>query len=423
MNTTIPIIQSPSEIHFQEPEVHILDNGINLFGFNGAGKDVLKINLVFNAGRWSEDTPLSASFCANLFKSGTSKLSAFEIEESIDFSGSTIKASAGYNSFSIALYCITRHLKDCLPILMEILNDNTFPDSEIDHSKSKRLANLKVNQLKNDYVGDIAFKELLFGKEHPYGYTTTNEGINSIKREAIQYFYSTRLHPSQCDISIGGKFKSSEIDLINQYLGQDSIWNKSTFQTEKTWNINSSNEKHKTLKIPNSVQASINIGNLTIDRHHQDTFKLALLNLVYGGYFGSRLMSNIREDKGLTYGIYSYIQRYKHASAFIINTDTAIENVETCLKEIYFEMTRLKEELITEEELLKARNYYLGRMLDQADGPFKSQATYMSLKSHGLTLDYLRAMVQAIKTIDAPSLQTTAQQYFNADEMYEVIVK
>jgi zinc protease len=423
MTQSFPVIQSPSNIHFPEPEQFTLDNGIEVFGFNGARKDIVKVSLLFDAGRWSENTDLCASFCANLLKSGTKNYSAYELEEAIDFSGSTIKTSAGYNSFTIELFCITRYLKDCLPILADILNNNNFPDSEIEHSRTKRLASLKVNELKNDYVGDIVFKQMLFGDHHPYGYSTTIERIKAVSKDAIVEFYATRLHPEKCSISIAGKYAQNEIDLINRFLGQSNSWNKITSNANNTWKAIPSVERKKSLSIPNSVQASINIGNITIDRTHPDAFNFAFLNMVYGGYFGSRLMTNIREEKGLTYGIYSYIQRYRNASAFIINTDTAIENIDECLKEIYFEMTRLKEELVGEEELLKARNYYLGRMLDQADGPFKVQDTYMSLKNHGLNLDYLKKMVASIQTMDAASLQKTAQKYFNDNEMFEVIVQ
>jgi predicted Zn-dependent peptidase len=423
MTSSFPLIQSPTNIQFLEPEVYALDNGIAVYGFNGARKDIVKVSLLFDAGRWAESVDLSASFCANLIKSGTKQYTAYALEEAIDFSGSTIKTSAGYNSFTIDLFCLTRYLKDCLPILVDVLNNTTFPESEIEHSRSKRLASLKVNELKNDFVGEMTFKQLLFGDQHPYGYTTTIERIEAVDRAAILNYYTSRLHQNKCTISIAGKYSSNEIDLLNRYLGNHDYWNKTVAENTASWKIEPSKEKKKVLSIPKSVQASINIGNITIDRTHPDAFNFAFLNMIYGGYFGSRLMTNIREEKGLTYGIYSYIQKHKHASAFIINTDTAIENIDECLKEIYFEMTRLKEELIGEEEMLKARNYYLGRMLDQADGPFKVQDTFMSLKNHGLSFDFLKKMVHSIQTMEAISLQKTAEKYFNTEEMFEVIVQ
>lgn len=422
--TAIPEIKTVGRLNITEPEVHKLDNGIQVYGFNGAPNEILKLDLIFDAGRWAEKYPLTAIGCASLIKSGSQNESAYHLEEQIDYLGSTIKASSGYNTTTLSIYCMTKYLEPCLRIFVRILGECVYPESEVNLHKLNALSRLKVNRTKNDYVGDMAFKSLLFGEDHPYGYQTNSEKIHAIDGEGLKDFYRSRLHTGNCFIGLAGHYSSSDIDLLNKYLGQNENWTSKEASTQQAGpNITSSPELKYTESLKDSVQASIYIGNLSIPRLDRDYHALSMVNLIYGGYFGSRLMSNIREDKGLTYGIYSYIQQYKHASAFIINTDTAIEYIDQCLHEIYVEMDRLKQQLISDQEMTKARNYLMGRMLDQVDGPFKSAGTFLSLKSHGLPLSFVTDTETAIGELNSEDLMKAAQKYFDREVMYEVVIR
>jgi len=424
MNQAMPSIAPPAPLVVMEPEVYSLDNGIEVYGFNGAVNEVVRVELIFQAGRWVENSQLAASVTAGLFKSGTNSMTAFEIESQIDQSGSTIKASAGYNTFNLSIYCMTRHLDACLDMLDTILHQTDFPEQEVALDKVKRHSRLKVNDLKNDYVGDMVFKEALFGKDHPYGYRTTAAAIDSISREKLISYYRTALTADRCMIGISGNYTQKEIDLLNKHLGSKEGWtDKQDPEAEHSWKIEQGSEKKIVRELKDSVQASLYVGMPAIGRLHEDFKALSFTNLIYGGYFGSRLMKNIREDKGLTYGIYSYIQHYKYASAFIVNTETAIENVDQCLHEIYAEMDRLKEEAIQNQEILKARNYLLGRMLDQVDGPFKSASTFLGLKSHDIPLTFIKDIETAVQGFGPSDLQRIAEKYLQKGNMYEVVVK
>jgi len=424
MTHAMPPIAPPAPIQVTEPETYMLDNGIEVFGFNGAVNEILKVDLIFDAGRWAETHPLTSSVCSGLIKSGTASVNALEMETQIDFLGSTIKASAGYNNFSVSVYCMTVHLEKCLIILQDILHKTVFPEKEIELDKVKRNARLRVNERKNDYVGDMVFKEALFGNEHPYGYTTTSSAIDNISQDQLIEYYRSALTPVNCMIGISGNYKPKEIDLLNKYLGDASDWqDKNSVPVTKTWTTAPSDLRKIERELKDSVQASLFVGTHSIERLHPDFKALSFTNLIYGGYFGSRLMKNIREDKGLTYGIYSYIQNYKHASAFIVNTETAVENVDQCLHEIYAEMDRLREEAVGDQEILIARNYVLGRMLDQVDGPFKSASTFMGLKSHDIPLSFIKDIELAVRGFTAEDLQATADKYLQKGNMYEIVIK
>lgn len=420
----MPAIAPPAPVKVTLPEEYRLANGIELFGFNGEPLEILNLSLVFDAGRWTESRQLTASACADLLKSGTKDLDAFAIETKIDYLGSTIKASSGYNSFSINVYCMTRHLEPCLEILVTLLRDTEFSEKELELNKTKRQARLKINEKKNDFVGDMLFKEALFGPHHPYGYPTTAAAIDALDRDALTGYYRRSLNPGACYLVLAGNYTQKEIDLLDKYLGNETAWGSKADQAPyPDWKPEPSPERFIHRELKDSVQASIYVGGLSIPFSHPDFVPLSLLHLIYGGYFGSRLMKNIREEKGLTYGIYSYFQQYRHANAFFVNTETAVEHVGSCLDEIYADMDRLKSELVPADELTMARNYYLGRMLEQFDGPFRSASAFKGAKNHGIPMSYFLERETIVRQTGPDKLMELAQKYFDRSAMYEVVVK
>lgn len=420
----IPKIQHIEKISFSNPEEIILKNNIKLFGFNGAKKEILRIDLIFNSGRWTEPGKIVAETTAKLFKSGTSKLSSFELNEQIDFYGSTIKATAGYNTFTVSLYCMNRFLEPSLQLLKACLTETIFPQEEIDLFQKNSTAKIKINQEKNDYLADVAFKKAVYGEAHPYGYENTEIAINNITQKLLLQFYEQDIQPDNCTIFIAGKYAEPELKLIEEYLGS---WNKDSRLENKESRIKNheikiSNDKKIHIKNEKSVQASIIIGKELFNRHNEDYASFVLLNTIFGGYFGSRLMSNIREEKGLTYGIHSSLAALKHNGFFSIQTDTNLENKELCLNEIYVELERLQTELIGEEEITLAKNYLLGKFLSRTDGAFNRIEVFKSFFIENIDIHKFEEIVETIKQTNALSLQLLAQKYLQKDTMFEVVV-
>lgn len=419
---TIPQIHTIDTISFPKPEIITLKNNLKVFGFNGTKNDIFRMDLVFNSGRWTEPAKLISETAARLLKSGTAKLSSFELSEQIDFYGSTIKTSAGYNTFTVSLYCMNRFLEPSLELLKTCLTEIIFPVNEVELFQKNSIAKLKVSQEKNDYIADVVFKKSVFGDEHPYGYETTEERIKNITQSLLLQFYKQDIQPTNCTVFIAGKYGDNELYLIDKYLGgwnqEQGIRNQDNKIIET---IQSDNKKIRITK-EKSVQASIIIGKEFFNKHHEDYASFVLLNTIFGGYFGSRLMSNIREDKGLTYGIHSGLSTLKHSGIFSIQTDTNLENLEVCLREIYMEIERLQNELIPQEEITLARNYLLGKFLGRTDGPFNQIEVFKSYFIEGLDINKFEEFVETIKHTDALSLQRLAQDYLHKDSMYEVVV-
>lgn len=417
---TKPTIHSIEKINFPTPEHIVLSNAISLYGFNGAKNDILRIDVLFNSGRWTEPAKLIAESTSKLFKSGTNNLSSFELNEQIDGFGTTIKASSGYNTFTVSLYCLHRFLEPSLQLLRTCLTDIIFPENELEILQKNALSKLKISQEKNDYLADVAFKKTLFGEDHPYGYETTETAIKNIHAALLKQFYATDITPSNCTLLIAGKYAAKELQLIEQYIGswQSSIQKQSPAQYQ-TLNVQ---QQCLRIKKENSVQASIVIGKESFNKHHKDYASFVLLNTIFGGYFGSRLMSNIREEKGLTYGIYSGLSPLKYGGIFSIQTDTNLENVDLCLREIYAEMERLQTELISEQEIVLARNYLLGKFLSRTDGPFQQIEVFKSYFEEEVPINRFEEFVETIRQTDALSLQRLAIQHLQKDSMNEIVV-
>ncbi|MFN8261116.1 MAG: pitrilysin family protein [Chitinophagales bacterium] len=418
---TIPSIHDIEKIVFPAPESSMLKNNIPLFGFNGTKNDVLRIELVFNSGRWTEPAKLIAESTARLFKSGTAGSTSFELNEQIDSYGSTIRTSAGYNTFNVSVYCMNRFLEPSLQLLKTCLTEIIFPEQELQLMQKNALSKLKVSQEKNDYLADVAFKKTVFGEHHPYGYETTEDAIRNITQALLLQFYKQDIQPNNCTVFIAGKYGQKELSLIENYLGG---WEAGTEQpTAFQPKPSVSGEQQKIhLRKEKSVQASIIIGKEFFNKHHEDYAAFLLLNTIFGGYFGSRLMSNIREDKGLTYGIHSGLSTLKHSGVFAIQTDTNLENLDICLREIYLEAERLQNEKIPAREITLARNYLLGKFLGRTDGPFNQMEVQKSYYIENIPINKFEVFVETIKQTDALSLQHLAQKYLSRESMFEVVV-
>jgi predicted Zn-dependent peptidase len=418
---TLPTIHHIEHIIFPKPDAFQLQNGITAYGFNGVKNDILRVEMVFDAGRWTEQFPLQAEFAARLLKSGTTHLSAFEIEEKIDSFGSTVKCDAGNNTVTLSVYCMNKYLEQTLEVVLDCLNNCVYHHHEMEIFKSRKIANLSVAQEKNDYLADALFRKTLFGPTHPYGYETTKETVEHVTQQHLSDYYNNNLVPSSCTVFISGKYEQTEIDIISKTIGN---WNKQPAAVNEISIPEMPVFKNEKLHVKKdkSVQASIIIGKITIQRNHEDFPGFVLLNTIFGSYFGSRLMSNIREEKGLTYGIYSSLSLLKKHAIFSIQTDTNLENKDLCLQEIYIEMERLRNELIPDEEITIARNYLLGKYLHRTDGAFNQMELFKAYFIENVNISKFEEAVEAIRQMDAVSLQRLAQKYFVTNELLEVVV-
>ena len=209
--------------------------------------------------------------------------------------------------------------------------------------------------------------------------------------------------------------------MLNKELGQ-LPFNQDHKIIKSIPQIRASQKKYRITNDIDSVQAAIRIGRPFPNRHHPDFSKVQVLNNLFGGFFGSRLMSNIREDKGYTYGIHSFLQNHIHDTAWLISTEAGRDVAEATITEIYKEMALLREEIIEAEELDLVRNYMIGSLLGDLDGPFQIIARWKNYILNNLEASYFYNSLETVRTVTAEELQELAKKYLQPEDFYELLV-
>ncbi|MCB0698316.1 MAG: insulinase family protein [Chitinophagales bacterium] len=421
--TTAPIIQDAIEFDFKLPPINKgkLDNGIPLYWLNAGVQDVVEVDWVFNAGTWQESKHGIAQAVAALLKSGTSKRSAQEINEALEYYGASFKARTGNDYVVVSVFTLTKHLPELLPIIYEIFTEATFPQDEIDIFKRNVIQRLMVNMRQCDFVANQRIDALLFGEDHPYGRYTKKDAIEAITREDLQNFFKDNFSLSGVKMFMAGNIGDKETKLLNDVFGKghgEAVASEQTIFKVDTSTV----LKHNIVNDKDGVQGAIRIGSLFPNRHHPDFAPMVVLNTIYGGYFGSRLMSNIREDKGYTYGIYSGLSPYAHGGSLVIQTEVGRDVIEKAVSEIYHEMDVITNDLADEDELLLVKNYLLGNLLGDLDGPFQILQRWRMLILNDLDIAHFDNNVRLYKSITATELRDLAQKYFVKDKFHEVVV-
>lgn len=420
---TPPRIHDAIEFDFSLPPVntYVLDNGIPLYWLKAGVQDVVEVDWAFPAGIWHEQKQGVANAVAALLKNGTSKRTAQQINEAFEYYGATIKVRPSNDHAIVSLYCLAKHLPQLLPVVHEMLTDSVFPQEEIDIYKQNTIQRLLVNLRECEFLANQKIDALLFGEDHPYGRFTRKSSIEAINREDLLDFYKKSYDFAGVKIFMAGNVSEQETKWVNEIFGSATV--VKTPSAELSFELQTAQErKQHFVNDENGVQGAIRIGRLFPNRHHPDFAPMVVVNTLFGGYFGSRLMANIREDKGYTYGIYSSASSMQHGGSLTIHTEVGRGVIENAIKEIYHEMDGMCNEQADEEELLLVKNYLLGNLLGDLDGPFHIIQRWRTLILNGLDMNHFNRNVQVYKSITTAEVQKLAQQYLNKNSFHEVVV-
>ncbi|HEY6502667.1 MAG TPA: pitrilysin family protein [Chitinophagaceae bacterium] len=396
-----------------------LKNGVDVYTIDAGAEDVMAIEWVFYAGNWYEDQNLVAATTNFLLKNGTTNKTAFQVNEHFEYYGSYLNRACYNETATLSLHCLTKHVGELLPVVRELLTDSTMPEEELAIYGQNMKQRLKVNLKKSEFIAGRLIDAYLYGEQHPYGRYTKAEDFDKLNKQQLVDFYDQYYRKGKFVMFVAGKLPAGLEGLLNEQFG-DLGNNKVTSKTIPV--LSSAEKKFRISNDKDGVQGSIRIARPFPNRHHPDFLKVQVLNSLFGGFFGSRLMSNIREDKGYTYGIHSFLQNHIHESAWMISTEAGKDVCEAAIAEVYKEMKDLREELVDEEELLLVRNYMMGSILGDLDGPFHIIARWKNIILNGLDESYFYNSIHTIKTVTAEELQGLAQKYFKPEEFYELVV-
>ncbi len=422
--TQAPNILNATDFEFRLQPINSyeLSNGIPLHYISAGVQEVLNIDWVFTAGIWQEPKGAVAQYVAGLLKNGTTNKTALVINEQIELYGASLRVSVGNDFATLTLSCLSKHAQKLLPLVYELLTESNFPDSEVQIFKQRSLQRLEVNLKKSSFVANRKIDELLFGKAHPYGHFNTKEEIEDIQSADLVQFLHEYYTSGNCKIFVAGKFPDSLIEYINIVFGSNN-WGSTKPQSTISYTVNASPEKkHRIINDPKGVQGSIRMAMPYIEKSHPDFAGSIVLNTLFGGYFGSRLMANIREEKGYTYGIYSYLYNNMHLGVFAISTEAGKDVSEAAVAEVYKEIERIKTEPIAKEELQLVKNYILGGLLGDLDGPFQIMSRWKNIILYGFQENRFYDNLKIYKEISCAEIQDLAKKYLVPENFYEVIV-
>ena len=418
-----PIIKDATEfdLKLKAYEKYVLDNGVEVYAVNAGTQEVLSLELVFSAGNWFEQQNNIAAATNFLIKNGTKNKTAFQLNEHFDYYGSHLSRGCYNETANIVLHCIDRHFATHLPVIAEMITDAIYPQHELDIYKQNMKQRLTVNLKKCDFVAGRLIDEYVFGKDHPYGVYSNKEDYDVLQQEQLQAYYKKYYTEGKCIIFAAGLLPANFEQELNKTIGQLPLNQKEIPAVIHPFTP-AAEKKYRITNDPDGVQGAIRLAQPFPNRHHPDFQPIQVLNTLFGGFFGSRLMSNIREDKGYTYGIHSYILNHIGDTAWMISTEAGRDVCEATITEVYSEMKDLREELVDEEELQLVKNYLIGTILGDLDGPFHIIGRWKNLILNGLDENYFYQSVNIIKTISAKELQELANKYLHPEKFYELVV-
>jgi len=415
-----PIFTEPDALVLPDVIKKTLQNGIPVFIVNGGAQPVFRIEVGFDVGNISHANPLVAPITMQMLKQGTSKLSSHALNESIDFYGSFVESEAGRDFSGIAIYGIHRYAAESIQLLADMVYDAIFDEHEFNLMIQNEKQKLKVALEKVSFLANQAFfHELYDGKA--YGRKVELSDFDTLTLYEVKKHYIHSIQQAKPTLFLSGQIDDQILALIEHHFAPRNFVD---FESEKPTFSMVNGEIKNPFRIDkkDAIQSAIRIGRRMFTRNHPDYMKMKVLNTVLGGYFGSRLMANIREEKGYTYGIGSAVQSFLHDGFFYIATEVGKDVLNDALNEVYKEIEVLQQTLIDADELKVIKNYMIGSLLKDFDGPFEQLDCFKTVYRSGLTLAFYNQYVETIKRVTAEELQTLAQKYLNKNQLIEVSV-
>ena len=398
-----------------------LDNKVPVYAMNAGAQDVVMVEWVFDAGNWYDKQPMVAATTNFLIKNGTTSKTAYQINDFFEFHGAYLNRSCYNETASITLHCLSKHLETLLPVVCEIIETSIFPEEELAIYIQNQKQRLSVNLQKCDFIANRLIDEYLFGINHPYGTYSNAEDYDALNTDLLKAFYKQYYLNGSCKIFVAGKMPTGYESMLNKAFGTLPLHADTPVVVEHPI-VTAAQKKVEIINDENGVQGAIRMARPFPNRHHPDFQKAHVLNTLFGGFFGSRLMSNIREDKGYTYGIHSYFQNHVHASAWMISTEAGRDVCAATITEVIKEMELLRNELVDMEELNLVRNYMIGSLLGDLDGPFQLIGRWKNYVLNGLDENYFYKSIETIKSVTPQELQRLANTYLQPDDFYELVV-
>lgn len=419
--TIPPSIRPLGRFDLVRPERRRMKNGIPLNIIQAGSQEVVRFDVLIGGGQWHQTKALQAMFTNRMLREGTTSLTSTQIAEKLDYYGAWLELSSSVNYGFVTLYSLNKYFPRTLEIIADMLMHPVFPEKELEVVVETNRQQFLVNSTRVEVIARKQFNRALFGSQHPFGRFAEETDYDHIHTELLREFYQNYYHSGNCSLFVSGKVTPEIIRLIEESLG-NGFWGETKdivpLQPVKPQTIP---EKHVFVEKTDALQSSLKMGGFVMDRAHPDFLKARVLVTLLGGYFGSRLMSNIREDKGYTYGIGAGIVNCPGSGVLAISTEADGRYIDSIIREVYLEMDKLCTDLAPQEELEMVRSYMLGDMCRSYEGPFSLSDAWIYTETAGLDDEFFARSLDAIRSVTCEEIRTLAQRYFCKENLIEVV--
>ena len=413
-----PEIQQVRDVKPLEFDVFNMHRQTPVYYSEGRDSNLFKLVVRINGGLAAESKPLQAQVAAKMLLQGTQNKSADQIAQAIDFYGASMVPFVEHDYISVKLTGLKKDFQPLVELLSDIIHNSVFPGKEFKHRINKLIAQFRTNSQKRSYEARNEMKPLLFGDNHPYGHKTDINSFYRLHLEDVWEYYQNVISKGQMRIFVTGVKRAEAEETLSQIT--DSL--KGDPVRDFISSVVPENQRKKlSVHHENALQSAIHLGWKVENRNHPDFIELKILNTILGGYFGSRLMKNLREEKGYTYGIGSAIVSTQQTGIWLIATEVGSEYTHQALQEIYKEIDNLKKTNVGHEELKLIKNYLPGKIIRSLERDFDKLDSFVELNDHGLPADYYSSFLEKIKTIDADRITELADKYFSFNDINEVV--
>ncbi|MGB1294770.1 MAG: M16 family metallopeptidase [Flavobacteriales bacterium] len=419
LDRTIIPAQNPIEApKYLNAEVRRLKNNTKLHLFSKEDELLSSVTLKFNGGFTSTKNGLDLGLLKNLILSETKNYPNASLNEELDFYGAYFQVVPNFENVEIQVICLNRYLPEVLELVKEIITNAKFVESDFKTEVEKKKQHFEVSKKKVSYLGKQALQNALFGDKHIYGKQREVEDYENISLEDVSNLYNGLIKNKPFELFLTGKFTQEDIELCERLLIPEN--------PDEIQNLRLNNTiVHKTnvdnVVVDEAMQSYVSVGFSCPNSSHPDYLKWKVVNTILGGYFGSRLMKNIREDKGYTYGIGSQLLHRKDSGMFKISTEVGSEHVEDTLRQINKEINLMKTELISEDELNLVKNYLLGSVLQSSDGIMQQAAMYKNLYYQGFSWERMETFISTIKNITASEILALSKTFFEENQFVQIV--
>jgi predicted Zn-dependent peptidase len=419
--TQQPAIRELEDFSLVRPERRTLRNGITLNVIEAGTEEVVRVDFVIGGGQIDQQQPLQALFTNRMLREGSRQFNSAQIAERLDYYGAWLDLSSSINCCFVTLYSLNKYFDQTLAVVADMLKHPTYPERELALVVDNNRQQFKVNNARVEVLARKAFNRAFFGCGHAFGRYAELPDYDRITADVLREYYRAHYCSDNCTLYVSGRVSPKVIRALERELG-DAPWGENHGRPELRMTAPMTvAERRIHVERPDGLQSAVRMGGFMMDRLHPDYLKAKVMVTLLGGYFGSRLMKNIREDKGYTYGIMAGIVNYPGISLLNIGTETGNEYVEPVIAETYREIDRLQQERVGEEELQMVRNYLLGEVCRSYEGPFSLSEAWIYADTGLLGDDYFDRTLEAIRGCTAGDIQRLAQAWLPKGGMKEVV--